>query len=128
LDEGRDEKQRLDEALRLNKPLATAYYLKEDLRQFWSQPNKATAEKVIADWIARAEASEIRPLQVMAKTLAAYRFGILAYYDHPISSGPIEGTNNKIKTLKRQAYGYRDTEFFKLRIMGIHESKYALTG
>jgi transposase len=45
-----------------------------------------------------------------------------------ISSGPIEGTNNKIKTLKRQAYGYRDTELFKLRIMGIHEAKYALAG
>ncbi|WP_419787187.1 ISL3 family transposase [Pseudodesulfovibrio sp.] len=114
--------------MRLNKPLATAYYLKEDLRQLWSQPDKATAEKVINDWIARAEASEIRPLQVMARTLASHRFGILAYYDHPISSGPIEGTNNKIKTLKRQTYGYRDTEFFKLRIMGIHESKYALTG
>jgi transposase len=128
LDESRDEKQRLDEALRLNKPLATAYYLKEDLRQLWSQPDKATAETVINDWIARAEASEIRPLQVMARTLAMYRFGILAYYDHPISSGPMEGTNNKIKTLKRQAYGYRDTEFFKLRIMGIHEAKYALAG
>ena len=128
LDESRDEKQRLDEALRLNKPLATAYYLKEDLRQLWSQPDKETARKVIDDWITRAEASEIRPLQVMARTLASHRFGILAYYDHPISSGPIEGTNNKIKTLKRQAYGYRDTEFFKLRIMGIHESKYALFG
>ena len=128
LDESRDEKKRLDEALRLNKPLATAYYLKEDLRQLWSQPNKAKAEEVVNDWIARAEASEIRPLRVMARTLAAYRFGILAYYDHPISSGPIEGTNNKIKTLKRQAYGYRDTELFKLRIMGIHEAKYALAG
>ena len=50
------------------------------------------------------------------------------WYDHPISSGPMEGTNNKIKTLKRQAYGYRDQEFFKLRILGIHEAKYALTG
>ena len=128
LDESRDEKERLDEALRLNKPLATAYYMKEDLRQLWSQPDKKTADSVITDWIARAEASEIRPLQVMARTLASHRFGILSYYDHPISSGPIEGTNNKIKTLKRQAYGYRDKEFFKLRIMGIHESKYALTG
>ncbi|CCH47531.1 ISL3 family transposase [Pseudodesulfovibrio piezophilus] len=50
------------------------------------------------------------------------------YYDHPILSGPIEGTNNKIKTLKRQAYGYRDTEFFKLRIMRIPQAKYALAG
>ncbi|WP_272700905.1 transposase [Desulfovibrio sp. Fe33] len=118
----------MDEALRLNKPLATAYYLKDDLRQLWSQPNQATAEKVINDWIARGETSEMRPLWGMTRTLATYRFGILAYHEHPISSGPIEGTNNMIKTLKRQAYGYRDTEFVKLRIMGIHEAKYALSG
>jgi hypothetical protein len=43
----------------------------------------------------------------MAKTLALYRSGLLAYYEHPITSGPLEGTNNKIKTMKRQAYGYR---------------------
>jgi len=41
----------------------------------------------------------------MGNTLAAYRFGLLAWYAHPISSGPMEGTNNKIKTMKRQAYG-----------------------
>jgi transposase len=46
----------------------------------------------------------------------------------PISSGRMEGTNNKIKVLKRLAYGYRDMEFFKLRILAIHEAKYALTG
>jgi transposase len=45
----RDEKQRLEAALRLNKPLATAYYLKEDLRQIWSQPNKRTARRVLRD-------------------------------------------------------------------------------
>jgi len=109
----------LDEALRLNKPLATDYYLKEDLRQLWSQPDKETAEKIINDWIVGAEASEIRPLRGMAKALAAYHFDILAYYDTPISSGPIE---------ERQAYGYRDTECFKLRIMKIHKAKYALAG
>lgn len=128
LDKSRNEQKRLEEALRLNEPLATAYYLKEDLRQIWSQPDKATAAKVLDGWIERATTSGIGPLMQMAKTMAVCRFGILAWYDHPISSGPMEGTNNKIKTLKRQAYGYRDLEFFKLRIMGIHEAKYALTG
>jgi transposase len=52
----------------------------------------------------------------------------MAYYDFPISTGPLEGTNNKIKTMKRQAYGFRDNEFFKLKIMGIHLTKYALVG
>jgi transposase len=45
-----------------------------------------------------------------------------------ITSGPMEGTNNKIKTMKRQAYGFRDQEFFKLKILAIHETKYALVG
>ncbi|MDX2452698.1 transposase, partial [Desulfosarcina sp.] len=39
-----------------------------------------------------------------------------------------EGTNNKIKTMKRQAYGFRDNQFFKLKIMALHETKYALVG
>lgn len=124
----RDEQERLKEALRLNEPLATAYYMKEDLRQIWSQPNKAKATTFLDDWIARAISSGIGPLMKMGKTMAGHRSGILNWYDHPISSGPMEGTNNKIKNMKRQAYGYRDQEFFKLRIMGIHEAKYARTG
>jgi transposase len=40
----------------------------------------------------------------------------------------LEGTNNKIKTMKRQAYGFRDIEFLKLKIMGIHATRYALVG
>ena len=67
-------------------------------------------------------------LQQMAKTLAAHRSGLLAYYDVPIPSGPMEGTNNKIKTMKRQAYGFRDQEFFKLKILAIHETRYELVG
>jgi hypothetical protein len=58
--------------------------------------------------------------------LAVHRRGILAYYDYPISTGPLEGTNNKIRTLQRQAYRFRDREFFKLKIYGLHETKYAL--
>ena len=128
LDPERDEEARLEAALELNKPLATAYYLKEDLRQFWVQPGKRFAGAFLADWIRRAEASGVRMLQQMAKTLESRRSGLLAYYDYPISTGPLEGTNNKIKTMKRQAYGFRDQEFFKLKILAIHEAKYALVG
>jgi transposase len=128
LDEEKNEKQRLEEALALNKPLATAYYMKDDLRQFWQQPGKQFATTFLDGWIRRADASGIRILQQMAKTLAAHRSGLLAYYDVMISSGPMEGTNNKIKTMKRQAYGFRDHEFFKLKILAIHETKYALIG
>jgi transposase len=128
LDEKKDEKRRLKDALALNEPLATAYYLKDDLRQFWDQPGKSFATTFLDGWIRRAEASGIKILQRMAKTLAAHRTGLLAYYDVMISSGPIEGTNNKIKTMKRQAYGFRDMEFFKLKILAIHETRYELVG
>src|SRR4051812_42451716 len=128
LDEHRDEKKKLNEALALNQSLATAYYLKEDLRQFWEQPGKKFGTLFLAGWIKRAEASGIKVLQEMAKTLAAHRSGLLAYYDVMITSGPLEGTNNKIKTMKRQAYGFRDKEFFKLKILAIHEARYELIG
>ena len=128
LDTEKREKERLEEALKLNEPLACAYYLKEDLRQIWLQPNKETADWVFADWVKRAQTSGIKMLKKFADTLAGYKSGILAYYDYRISSGPLEGTNNKIKTMKRMAYGFRDMEFFKLKIMALHETKYALVG
>jgi transposase len=128
LDEGRNELDRLLAALRLNQPLASAYYLKEDLRQIWSQPNKRTARRVLRDWVARARASGIRMLVKFADTLEEHQEGVLNYYDYRISTGPLEGTNTKIQLMKRQAYGFRDHEFFKLKILGIHETKHALVG
>jgi transposase len=80
------------------------------------------------DWLRKAEASGVKMLQQMARALAAHRSGLLAYYDAMITSGPMEGTNNKIKTMKRMAYGFRDPEFFKLVVLAIHETKYALVG
>jgi len=128
LNPDRNERERLEEALRLNKPLATAYYLKEDLRQIWLQPDKATARRVLDDWTRRAKASAILMLEKFANTLRIYRPEILAYYDYRISTGPLEGTNTKIQLMKRQAYGFRDQEFFKLKIYAIHKTKYALVG
>ena len=116
------------EALRLNQPLATAYYLKEDLRQVWSQPTKADARRVLVSWYQQALGSGIRVLQDMACTLLAHQHGILAWYDYPISTSPLEGTNNKIKTMQRQHYGLRDQEFFRLKIYALHRTKYALVG
>jgi transposase len=66
-----------------------------------------------------AAATGIKVLQQMSKTLAMHRTGLLAYYDIMISIGPMEKTYNKIKTMKRQAYGFRDIEFFKLKILAI---------
>jgi transposase len=128
LEDQRDERKRLEKALALNKPLATVYYMKEDLRQIWDQKDKPAAERFLGDWMARAKCSGIRMLQRFAGTLAFHRRGILAYYDCPITTAALEGTNNKIKTMQRQAYGFRDQEFFKLKIYALHEATYALVG
>ena len=89
-------------------PLAKAYYLKEDLRQFlWEQSDRRAAERFLTHWIRKADASGIRMLKDFARTLAIHRRGLLAWYRYPISTGPLEGTNNKIRALTRQAYGFR---------------------
>jgi transposase len=128
LDDDKGERRRLQEALELNTSLFIAYYMKEQLRLLWSQPSKRAAGKFLTGWIRLASYTGIRMLMSFAKTLAAHRRGILAWYDYPISTGPLEGTNNKIKTMQRQAYGFRDREFFVLKIMAIHEAKYELVG
>jgi transposase len=128
LDEAKGERTRLEEALRLNQPLAVAYYMKEEFRHFWEQPSLAEARRFLDDWCRRAEASNLSVLKKMASTFRMHRTGLLNYHRCPISTGPLEGVNNKIKTLQRQAYGYRDQEFFRLRIYSIHLAKYVLLG
>ncbi len=120
--------KRLGCALELNKPLATVYYMKEDLRHLWDWDDKKAASWHLNSWIEMALSSGILMLEKFAKTLINHKEGILSYFDHRISTGPLEGTNNKIKTMKRQAYGYRDVDFFKLRIMALHEKKYSKAG
>jgi hypothetical protein len=71
-------------------------------------------------------ASGIRILLQMAKPSLAHRRGILAYDDAMISSGPMEGTINRIRTTKRQAYGFM--ELFKLKIPAIHDTRYGQAG
>jgi transposase len=116
-------KNRLDNVLKLNEPLTAAYYLKEDLREIWNQCCKTDAEKVLDEWVQQALDAKVQQLTVMANTLKAYKPYILAWYDYPLSNGPVEGTNNKIKVLKRQAYGYRNEEFFTLKLYALHDKR-----
>ena len=128
LDDSKDEPQRLKQALALNASLAAAYYLKEDLRQFWNQKTYHRAKGFLDRWCARAEASGIQRMQKLAKTIRGHRTGLLNWYVYPISTGPLEGTNTKIRVMQRQAYGFRDQDFFQLKIYQLHETKHALVG
>jgi len=128
LDPDKSEPERLAQALELNSDLAAAYFLKEELSEIWEQDDYDSAEGMLLDWIQYAESLQIRELSDFAKTLRRHAIGILAYYDAAITTGPLEGLNNKIKTMKRQAYGFRDMKYFKLKILAIHRTRYALVG
>ncbi|WP_373803547.1 transposase [Bacteroides heparinolyticus] len=121
-------RNRLENALEMNQPLMKGYYLKESLREIWMQISKEDAENVLKQWVKQAQDSKIPLLQKFAMTLMAHRSGILSWYDYHISTGKIEGINNKIKTMKRQAYGYRDEKFFELKILSLHDKNYAFSG
>lgn len=119
-----DEKsKRLEALLALNTPLSAAYILKEDLRQIWSKKHKFQAVAALAKWVETARSSEVSSLVKLADTIESHSEGILNWYDFKINSGMIEGINNKIKLLKRKAYGFRDMTFFKLLIMAIRGMK-----
>jgi transposase len=121
-------KEKLENLLSLNESLNIAYILKEELRKFWRCTTRKKAQSYLMNWLYKAWISGIKPLAKFATMIASHHEGILNYFDHRVSTGMVEGINNKIKVLKRQAYGFRDTEYFKLRIYSLHESRYALIG
>lgn len=114
-------KTRLENALAMNRPLSEGYYLKEQLKEIWMQSDRKEAELVLLDWVNQARESKVPQLMKMAFTVMAYRTGILAWYDCHISTGKVEGINNKIKVLKRTAYGFRDEQYFELRLFALHD-------
>ena len=70
----------------------------------------------MADWLNRAEGSGIKPLVAFARKLQPYLPGILAHCRWPLHTSLLEGINNKIKVIKRMAYGFRDDQYFFLKI------------
>jgi transposase len=119
---------RLEAAVKANEPLWTGYVAKEMLGLIWEQTSKSQMAHFLKEWCAKAAASGIGQLQKMAKTVAAHAWGILNWWDHPISNGRMEGINNKIKAMLRQHYGLRDERFFVLRLLGLHQAKFRLSG
>jgi transposase len=124
----KDQIPRLEEAMRLNEPLMLGWYLKEELRELWNQPSRQAMDRFLHDWCQKAVATGIRQLAKMAKTLLLHASGILAYATYKITSARLEGINNKIKTLTKKSYGFRDEEFFLLRLLALHHSKIKLVG
>lgn len=107
---------RLSELLAANRALATVYVLKDDLKHLWDYWHTGYARKFWKQWYSRAIRSQIEPLKAFARRLKEYLPGILAHCRWRLHTSLLEGINNKIKVLKRMAYGYRDDEYFFLKI------------
>ena len=85
--------------------------------------HQGDAEKVLDMWVQEAYEAKIRQLTKMAATVKAHKPFILAWYGHTISNGKIEEVNNKIKTMKRQAYDFRCDEFLTLKLFSLHDKR-----
>jgi transposase len=114
--------------LDVNAPLLIGHALKEQFRMFWEQPTIESASSFLLRWLWDVFESGLEPLIKVGRTLLGHAQGLVNYFKHRISNGKIERINNKIKTMSRQAYGFRDMEYFKLRLLHLHEQKHSLTG
>lgn len=123
-----DSQNRLQSLLEVNQPLLAMYTMKEQLRVFWTLSNRKEAASFLYNWCSDALDSGVKQLMKIGLTLNRHRKGLLDYFTHRITNAVAEGLNNKIKTLKRQAYGFRDMEYFKLRLYHLHTQRYALSG
>jgi len=107
---------RLSELLAANRALLTVYLLKDDLKTLWQYRHAGYAQRFWDAWYRRAMRSRIEPLKTFARRLNPYLPGIIAHCRWPLGTNLIEGMNNKIKVIKRMAYGYRDDTYFFLKI------------
>lgn len=108
---------RLDELLAANQSLFTTYILKDDLKQLWRSRSPLSALWQWKQWAKRALDSGIAPLIKFVERLKDYVPGIIAHAKYQLHTSVLEGINNTIKVIKRMAYGYRDDEYFFLKIM-----------
>lgn len=106
----------LKELLQANQPLLTAYLMRDELKRLWFYRRPHWAKQAWEHWLAQAQGSGIAALALFAQRLRAYLHGILSRCRHPLNTSVVEGINNTIKVIKRRAYGYRDQDYFFLKI------------
>lgn len=115
-------KAKLQTFLDVNRPLFFMYKMKVVLHYYWLFKKTQRAEEFWSLWCHDAATSGIGPLVRLAKTIGKYKDKILNYFKYRITNAVVEDTNKKIKTLKKQAYGYRDLEYFKLLLYHPHST------
>ncbi|MEZ9580603.1 transposase, partial [Vibrio sp. 10N.261.55.C5] len=103
--------------------LMTTYILGAQLKELWYCESEAHAKGLWEAWWAQVQESGIKPLKEFARKLSPYLHGIIASASYPLNTCTLEGINNKIKLIKRMGYGYRDTDYFFLKIKAAFPGK-----
>jgi transposase len=112
----KSQRQQLKELLALNQVINTVMILKEKLKHIWTYRSRSWAVKALDQWCELARSLQNRSVNTFVRMLERYRYGIINHCDYPIHTGKLEGVNNKIKVIKRKAYGFHDLRYFTLKI------------
>ncbi|WP_198360707.1 transposase, partial [Thalassotalea crassostreae] len=106
-----------------NKDLMTAYILGEQLKELWYCESIEQSQSLWEVWWQQVQDSKLKPLLDFARKLKPYIHGIVSSAKYRLNTCTLEGMNNKIKLIKRMAYGYRDSEYFFLKIKAAFPGK-----
>ena len=114
-----DGRRSLKALLAANKRLNTAYLLKESFGQLWDYKSEAWARRFFENWKASLKWQRLKPYEKFAEMIERHWDGIAAYCkpENKVSLGFVEGLNNKIRVIQRRAYGLRDEEYLRLKIL-----------
>jgi len=112
----RKHQRHLKQLLALNETLVKVMVLRDKLPRIWRYRRRGYAERALDDWCGLARAVGHPAVAAFANTLERHRKGILNHCDYPIHTSKLEGINNKIKVIKRDAYGYHDERYFALKV------------
>ena len=112
-------RQALKTLLTANKRLNTAYLLKESFGQLWGYEREGWARRFFDNWRASLKWQRLKPYEKFAEMIEHHWDGIAAYCkpENKVSLGFVEGLNNKIRVIQRRAYGLRDEEYLRLKIL-----------
>ena len=113
----KEQEKDLNELMEQNKTLYESYLLKEQALNIFERKQRNVALRKLKSWKKNVHESKIKEFQKLLKTLERYWYGIENYFTHHVTNGASEGYNNKINIIKRRAYGLRDIEYFKLKIL-----------
>lgn len=108
---------KLRELLKYNLRSVKAYLMREDFQRFWAYTSSTWASRFLHEWCRRANSSKIEPMQKLAKTLLKHEPLLLNWFESQgLSSGVVEGFNNKAKLTMRKAYGFKEFETIQIAL------------